>query len=84
MTGVQTCAFRSQLAREHAGVTVYEPVPPFVAKVADVERMQMLLESPSRVALQRMLSDWLPALHSLRAQHKGLLRWAVDVDPLSI
>jgi primosomal protein N' (replication factor Y) len=74
----------AQLAREHAGVTVYEPVPPFVAKVADVERMQMLLESPSRVALQRMLSAWLPALQSLRAQHKGLLRWAVDVDPLSI
>ena len=74
----------ASLAREHAGVTVYEPVPPFVAKVADVERMQMLLESPSRVALQRMLSEWLPALQGLRAQHKGLLRWAVDVDPLSI
>ncbi len=72
------------LAREHAGVTVYEPVPPFVAKLAGVERMQMLLESPSRVALQRMLSDWLPALQGLRAQHKGLIRWAVDVDPLSI
>ena len=74
----------ARLAREHAGVTVYEPVPPFVAKVADVERMQMLLESPSRMALQRMLADWLPALQGLRAQHKGLLRWAVDVDPLSI
>ena len=72
------------LAREHAGVTVFDPVPPFVAKVAGVERMQMLLESPSRVALQRMLSAWLPALQGLRAQHKGLLRWAVDVDPLSI
>jgi primosomal protein N' (replication factor Y) len=36
------------------------------------------------VALQRMLSNWLPELQSLRAQHKGLLRWAVDVDPLSI
>ena len=74
----------ARLAREHAGVTVYEPVPPFVAKLAGVERMQMLLESPSRVALQRMLSDWLPALQGLRAQHKGLIRWAVDVDPLSI
>ena len=30
------------------GVVIYPPVPPFVAKVADVERMQMLLESPSR------------------------------------
>jgi primosomal protein N' (replication factor Y) len=74
----------SALAAAHAGVTVYPSVPPPVAKVADVERMQMLVESPSRVVLQRMLAAWLPGLHALRAQHKGLLRWAVDVDPLAI
>jgi primosomal protein N' (replication factor Y) len=67
-----------------AGVTVYPPVPPHVAKVADVERMQMLLESSSRVALQRLLAGWLPGLHALRARHKGVLRWAVDIDPLVI
>ncbi|MBX3635882.1 MAG: primosomal protein N' [Rubrivivax sp.] len=67
-----------------AGVTVYPPVPPPVSKVADVERVQMLLESPSRRALQALLAGWLPALHGLRARHKGLLRWAVDVDPLAI
>ncbi len=72
------------LAQQHAGVTVYPPVPPHVAKVADVERMQMLLESPSRTALQRMLAAWLPGLHELRARHKGLLRWAIDIDPLAI
>ena len=59
-------------------------MPPHVAKVADVERMQMLLESPSRAVLQRMLAQWLPQLNALRAAHKGLLRWAVDVDPLVI
>ncbi len=69
---------------EQAGVTIYPPVPPFVAKLADVERMQMLLESPSRVALQRTLAAWLPQLNGLRARHKGLLRWAVDIDPLAI
>jgi primosomal protein N' (replication factor Y) len=74
----------SALAAAHEGVTVYPPVPPPVAKVADVERMQMLVESPSRVVLQRMLAAWLPGLHELRARHKGLLRWAVDVDPLAI
>ncbi len=74
----------SLLAQGHGGITVYPPVPPFVAKVADVERMQMLVESPSRGALQRMLSAWLPALNDLRAQHKGLIRWAVDIDPLAI
>jgi len=74
----------SALAQAHAGVTVYPPVPPFVSKVADVERMQMLVESPSRVALQRMLAAWLPELNTVRTRHKGLLRWAVDIDPLAI
>ncbi|MEO8124292.1 MAG: primosomal protein N' [Burkholderiales bacterium] len=70
-----------------AGVMIYSPVPPGVARVANVERMQMLVESPSRVALQRMLSEWLPQLHALRAGRRGeqrILRWAVDVDPLTI
>jgi primosomal protein N' (replication factor Y) len=31
-----------------------------------------------------MLADWLPALHALREAHKGVLRWALDVDPLAI
>ena len=71
-------------AQAFNGITVHPPVPPQVAKVADVERMQMLLECPSRTALQRMLGAWLPELDALRGQHKGLLRWAVDVDPLAI
>ncbi len=71
-------------AQAYEGITVYPPVPPPVAKVADVERMQMLLECPSRTVLQRMLAAWLPELDAMRGQHKGLLRWAVDVDPLAI
>jgi primosomal protein N' (replication factor Y) len=46
--------------------------------------MQMLVESPSRAALQRMLAAWVPGLQALRSVHKGVLRWAVDVDPLAI
>ena len=59
-------------------------MPPPVARVADVERMQMLLESSSRAALQRLLAVWTPLLNTLRSEHKGVLRWAVDVDPLGI
>ena len=66
------------------GVTLYPPVPPAVSKVAGIERLQMLVEAPSRVRLQRLLADWMPALHALRARHKGLARWAIDVDPLAI
>ena len=69
-------------------VMVYAPVPLGIARVADVERMQMLVESPSRQALQAMLRAWLPLLASLRqerhAPEQRLLRWAVDVDPLTI
>ena len=67
-----------------AGVTIYPPVPPAVSKLAGIERLQMLLESGSRPQLQRLLADWTPALHGLRQQHKGLTRWAIDVDPLAI
>ena len=65
-------------------VRLYPPVPPPVSRVANVERVQMLVESDSRVALQRLLALWLPQLHALRAVHKPVLRWAVDVDPLAI
>jgi len=66
------------------GVTVYPPVPPPVSKVAGIERLQMLVEAGSRARLQRLLADWMPQLHGLRARHRGLARWAIDVDPLAI
>jgi primosomal protein N' (replication factor Y) len=73
---------------ESAGVMVYAPVPLGVARVADVERMQMLVESVSRRALQAMLRAWLPLLQTLRqersAPEQRVLRWAIDVDPLTI
>jgi primosomal protein N' (replication factor Y) len=68
---------------EGAGhVTLYSAVPMGIQRVANVERAQMLVESASRPALQRFLSAWRPVLQSTR--EKGLIRWAVDVDPLQI
>lgn len=63
-------------------VLVYAPVPLTVQRVANVERAQLLLESGSRPALQAFLAAWQPVLQGLRV--KGLIRWAVDVDPLVI
>lgn len=63
---------------------LYPAVPPSLSKVAGVERMQMLIESRSRPLLQKFLQDWTPALHGLRFEHRGLLRWALDVDPITI
>jgi primosomal protein N' (replication factor Y) len=67
---------------EAGQVTLYPPVPLTIQRVANVERAQMLVESASRPALQRFLAAWQPLLHATR--EKGLIRWAVDVDPLAI
>jgi primosomal protein N' (replication factor Y) len=73
---------------EAAPVVIYSPIPPAVARVADVERMQMLVESATRPALQRFLAAWVPRLHALRTERRSaearILRWAIDVDPLAI
>ncbi|MDD2544813.1 MAG: primosomal protein N' [Burkholderiaceae bacterium] len=67
-------------------VTLYPAVPLAIQRVANVERAQMLLESPHRAVLQRFLAAWQPVLQATRSQpeHKGLVRWLVDVDPLTI
>ncbi|MBI3347763.1 MAG: primosomal protein N' [Burkholderiales bacterium] len=76
-------AAASELAHDDA-VLVYPPVPHAVARVADVERMQMLVEAGQRARLQAFLREWVPALIALKREHKAVLRWAVDVDPLAI
>jgi primosomal protein N' (replication factor Y) len=67
-------------------VSVYPAVPMSMQRVADVERAQMLLESTNRMALQKMLRHLHDLLHQLRSQpeHKGVIRWLVDVDPQAI
>jgi primosomal protein N' (replication factor Y) (superfamily II helicase) len=67
-----------------AGLTLFAAVPMSLQRVANVERAQMLIESPSRAGLQRFLTQWHPVLHRLRQQHRQVIRWAVDVDPQSI
>lgn len=77
----------ADLANQFEGadqLLIYPPVPTSIARVANVERMQMLMEGPSRGVLQRVLSAWVASLPSLRGEHKGVLRWALDVDPLAI
>ena len=78
----------AQPLAEAAGVMVYAPVPLDVARVADIERMQMLVESTSRQSLQAFLRAWLPLLDALHGARGGdthrVRRWAIDVDPLTI
>lgn len=69
------------LALQHA-IQCYPPVPMVPQRIANRERMQMLIESDNRKALQQFLYTMRSALH--QQQHKGILRWAIDVDPLAI
>ena len=63
-------------------ITLYPAVPMTIQRIANVERAQMLVESHSRKALQQFLSQWQGILQTTK--QKGMIRWAVDVDPLAI
>jgi primosomal protein N' (replication factor Y) len=68
------------------GVSLCPPVPAAMARLANVERAQLLVEAPRRAALQAFLRDWHAALHATSAAlpqevGRAVIRWAVDVDP---
>ena len=67
-------------AVEYADVMLYDPVPMRLARRASLERAQLLIESPSRRALQRFLGDWRALLEAIKAPSR--LRWHLEVDPL--
>jgi primosomal protein N' (replication factor Y) len=69
-----------------AQITLFPAVPMAMQRVANIERAQMVVESPSRAALQKFMAGWQSVLQFTRAQPecKGLVRWAIDVDPLAI
>jgi primosomal protein N' (replication factor Y) len=64
-------------------IASYPAVPMATARVANLERAQWLLESTSRPALQQILLHVQDALHRRSKTHR-VVRWAIDVDPLSI
>lgn len=61
-----------------APVTVHDPVPAWIARLAGRWRGQVLLQADARAPLQALLRDWLPGLASNR------VRWSVDVDPYEL
>ena len=67
-------------ATEHTEVMLYDPVPMRLARRANFERAQLLIESPSRRALQVFLGAWGEWLDAIKAPSK--LRWHLEVDPL--
>ena len=67
-------------AGEHIEVMLYDPVPMRLARRANFERGQLLVESPSRRALQMFLPAWREHLDAIKTPSR--LRWHLEVDPL--
>lgn len=63
-------------------LSMYDPVPMRLSRLANRERAQLLLESAARAHLQAFLSRWIPALYALPT--RGEVRWRIDVDPLDV
>lgn len=75
-------AFLQEAAQclEHTGITINDPIPMTMTRVANVERAQLLVECPSRPALQAFLGDWMAQLRQMKTRAK----WSLEVDPVDI
>ena len=77
--------FLDRAARLGAGVdpkvTLYDPVPATMERVAGRHRAQLLVQAASRTALQRFLSSWLAGISALKTNR---VRWSLDVDPVEL
>ena len=67
------------LASDNAEVSVFGATPAPMARVANLERAQLLIQSANRLALQAFVRDWRPQLDSIKPR---VARWSLDVDPL--
>jgi primosomal protein N' (replication factor Y) len=65
---------------EHGGITINDPIPMSMTRVHNVDRAQLLVESPSRPALQAFLKHWMATLRELKSR----VKWSLEVDPLDI
>lgn len=63
-------------------VSLYDPVPLRVVRVANIERAQLLVESSHRPALQAFLAQWANELQRQARTYR--VRYTLEVDPLEI
>ncbi|MEW6119040.1 MAG: primosomal protein N' [Pseudomonadota bacterium] len=69
----------AQAAPVTPGIALFSPTPAPMARVANLERAQVLIQSASRQALQAFVRDWHPRLETIRPR---VARWSLDIDPL--
>ena len=61
-------------------VTIYDAVRPQMERLKNMERAHLMLQAPTRQALQRLLKIWMPQIRAEKLSNK--VRWALDIDPL--
>ncbi|MDE2428973.1 MAG: primosomal protein N' [Burkholderiales bacterium] len=64
----------------HVGITINDPIPMTMTRVANVDRAQLLVESVSRPALQAFVKEWITILRAMKSR----VRWSVEIDPVDI
>src|SRR6266581_4433148 len=65
--------------QSRASLTVFDPAPMSLARLAEMERAQVLLQSRSRPRLQAFLREWSATLYRMPTHG---VRWHLDVDPV--
>lgn len=70
-----------QLAGHPDGVTLFDPVPALISKIANKSRFQILAQSQTRPALHRFLDAWVKAI---REKPQSKVQWVIEVDPLDV
>lgn len=70
-----------ELLGQHPGMVIYDAVPMRMARLASLERAQVLVESVSRTELQAFLPQWRNLIEQQPQPRQ--LRWHLEVDPLS-
>jgi primosomal protein N' (replication factor Y) len=73
LEAARTCA-------DYEGITINDPIPMTMTRVANVDRAQLLVESASRPAMQDFLKHWMAALRAIKTR----ARWSLEVDPVDI
>lgn len=64
----------------HPDLAVFAPTPAPMARVANLERAQLLIQSAQRQVLQETLRAWRTLIDDIRPR---VARWSLDIDPLA-
>lgn len=64
----------------HPMITINDPIPMTMTRVANRDRAQLLIESASRPALQAFARLWITELRSWKSR----VKWSLEIDPVDI